>query len=95
MNRNRLLAALVCANLVLLFCFAAFALSPRTALAQETGLAGNYLMVTGEVQEGYDVLYMIDMKSRLLHSFYYDRTARQLQYMDRANLDKDFRNNKD
>lgn len=95
MNRNRILAALVCANLVLLLCIAAYNLSPRTAFAQETGLAGNYLMVTGEVQEGYDVLYMIDMKARLLHAFYYDRTARQLSYMDRASLDKDFRNNKD
>lgn len=95
MNRKQIVAGLIVLNLALFAGLVMRALPTNSAFAQETGLAGNYLMVTGDVQEGYEVLYMIDMKSRLLHVFYYDRTSRQMQYMDRASLEKDFRNNKD
>lgn len=95
MQRSRLIGGLVGLNLALLFCLVGYAVAPRTAVAQDTSLAGNYMMVTGEVQEGFEALYMIDMKSRTLHAFVYDRTGRQLVYLDRASLERDFRNNKD
>ncbi len=92
MNKSTLLALLICLNLVLLTGIV-LALCPLpTAYAQGTGLAGNYMIVAAEIQDSYDALYLIDMKERLLHAFYYDRGTRKLEYGGLRNLERDFRN---
>lgn len=95
MSKSTCVALLVCLNLVLLtaLCLASYSLP--TAAAQGTGLAGNYLMISGEIQSDYDALYIIDIRSRALHSFYYDKGRRQLVYSDWRDLEKDFRANRD
>jgi hypothetical protein len=95
MSRNTWLALLVCLNLLLLTGILLFAYSPPTALAQGAGLAGNYLAVTGEIQNEYDALYLIDLRSRTLHVFCYDRTTRQLAHRGYRSLERDFRQNRD
>ncbi|HUU95842.1 MAG TPA: hypothetical protein VM487_08875 [Phycisphaerae bacterium] len=95
MNKRTCLSLLVCVNLVLLTAIVLFAYSPPAALAQGTGLAGNYLVVTGEIQNEYDALYLIEMRSRTLHVFYYDKTRKELYYSDVRSLERDFRHNRD
>jgi len=95
MNKRTCLALLVCVNLVLLTAIVLFTYSPPAALAQGTGLAGNYLVVTGEIQNEYDALYLIEMRSRTLHVFYYDKTRKELYYSDVRSLERDFRQNRD
>ena len=94
MNKRTCLSLLVCVNLVLLTAIVLFAYSPPTALAQGTGLAGNYLVVAGEIQNEYDALYLIEMRSRTLHVFYYDKTRKELFYSDVRSLERDFRHNR-
>ena len=94
MSKNAWLALLVCVNVGLLaaVCFTAYALP--AAAAEGTGLAANYLMVSGEIQDQYDALYLLDQHERTLHAFYWDKARRELLYTDSRDLDRDFRNNR-
>ncbi|MBU0638249.1 MAG: hypothetical protein KKB50_05235 [Planctomycetes bacterium] len=92
MSKNACLSLLVCLNLVLLTALALAAYSPPQALAQGTGLAGNYLVVTGEIQNEYDGLYIVDLRDRTLHGFYFDRGTKKLRYSGFRDLESDFRN---
>ena len=93
MSKSTALAGLVCLNLFLLtaLCLASYSLP--TAAAQGTGLAGNYMMVSGEIQDEYDALYVVDLRARTLHAFYWDKGRKQLVYSDWRSLERDFRNN--
>ena len=95
MAKNTWLALLVCVNLVLLTAVCLVSYSPPAALAQGTGLSRNYLMVSGEIQDQHDALYVIDLRERTLHAFSWDRARRQLIYADWRDLERDFRNNRD
>lgn len=94
MSKNTWLALLVTLNLVLVAGLVLTATSPKAALAQGTGLAGDYLVVAGEVQDSHDAVYMIDMRSRILHVLYYDRGTKRLKYGQARDLERDFRNNR-
>ena len=92
MKKESCIAALVCANGALLAGIILQTLPQNTALAQGTGLAGNYIAVTGEVQDQFDALYVIDLKNHILHAFQYDRGQRMNAYVDSRSLKRDFRN---
>jgi hypothetical protein len=94
MNRNAVLTLLICVNLILLTGVVFVTASPRVATAQPTGLAGNYLTVTGEIQEEFDALYLIDLSERTLHAFYFRKGTNDLQYAGYRNLELDFRHNR-
>ncbi|MFH1748123.1 MAG: hypothetical protein ABIG44_13890 [Planctomycetota bacterium] len=95
MAKSTVISVMVCLNLVLLtvICLASYSLP--TATAQGTGLAGNYIMVSGEIRDEYDALYVIDLRTRTLHAFYWDQGRRELIYSDWRDLERDFRNNRD
>jgi len=95
MVKNIVLAILVCANLGLLAGIVLQASAPSLALAQATGLAGNYLAVAGEIRDQYDALYLLDVKARRLHAFYYDVGRRELTYVGNRDLERDIRHNRD
>ncbi len=92
MNKSTLIALLVCINLVLLTGLILATYSAPAALAQGTGLAGNYILVSGEIQNPYDALYLLDLKTRMLHAFKWDRSTKRLEYRDVRDLERDFRN---
>ncbi len=92
MKSNGWLTVLVCVNLVLLTALIVLGLPPRTAVAQGTGLAGNYLVVAGEIQDEFDALYLIDLHERTLHTFYYNKGSTEIQYAGFRSLERDFRN---
>lgn len=93
MQSNRILAALLCLNLVLAAVLVLHSLPPRTAAAQGTGLGGNFLAVTGEIQSEFDALYLMDLQNRTLHVFYFQKGSQDLQYAGYRDLERDFRNN--
>jgi len=92
MNKRICLALLVCVNALLLTGIVLKSYALPAALAQGTGLAGNYLTVAGEVRDQYDALYMIDTRARILHAFYFDIGSKRLKYADSRDLERDFRN---
>ncbi len=94
MKKDHWIAALVCANVALLAALALATTAPKSALAQATGLAGNYMAVAGEVQDEFDALYLVDLKSHILHAFQFDRGKKQLEYVDSRDLRRDFRNDR-
>ena len=91
MLKRLLLGALVCVNLVLLTALVFASYQPPTAFAQE-GLSGDYVVVSGEIQSNFDGLFVLDLKTRKLHAFYYERAGRELAYGGFRDLDLDFRN---
>jgi hypothetical protein len=93
MTKTTWIAALLCVNLVLLTAAILIAVPPKTALAQGTGLAGNYLVVSGQIQSQFDALYLIDLRERTLHVFYFVRGSRDLRWAGYRDLERDFRNN--
>lgn len=95
MKKESWIAMLVCANVALLAGIVLWTLPQKTALAQGTGLAGNYMAVAGEVQDQFDALYVVDMKNHILHAFQFDRGKRQLNYVDSRDLKRDFRNDRE
>jgi hypothetical protein len=94
-SKQRWLALLICVNLVLLTAIVLVGTTPPVARAQGTGLAPNYMMVAGEIQDQHDALYVIDVKDRVLFAFEFDRTDRTLVPRDARDLERDFRRNRD
>jgi len=95
MKKSTCVALLVCVNLVLLTGVIVVSYEPPAALAQGTGLAANFMMVAGEIQDQYDALYIIDLRHRTLHAFQFDRGTKALEYKDWRDLRLDFRNEGD
>lgn len=92
MHRTPLLAALICVNIVLLGGLVTAISSPNAAQAQ-VSLAHNFVVVSGEAQDEFDVIYLIDNQTRFLHAFYFDRTSRNLKWAGYRDLELEFRNN--
>lgn len=93
MTKSTWLTVLICVNLILLTGVVLVGHTPRAAVAQTTGLAGNYLVVTGEIQDQFDAIYLINLRERTLHVFYFIKGSNDLQWAGYRSLDLDFRNN--
>lgn len=94
MSKTTCLSLLVCVNLVLLTALVLCSHSPPAAYAQGASLAGDYLVVAGEIQDQHDAIYIIDLRNRLLHVLYFDRGTKLLRYAASRDLELDFRHNR-
>ena len=94
MTKNTWLVLLACVNLVLLTGIVLCSHTPPAAYAQGTSLAGDYMVVAGEIQDQHDALYIIDVRNRLLHVLYFERGRKQLRYAASRDLERDFRHNR-
>lgn len=94
MTKKAVLGLLICVNVALLAGLVLATTAPSSANAQATGLSGNYMVVSGEVRDEFDALYVVDMRVRVLHAFIYDRGAKRLQLADSRDLERDMRNNR-
>ncbi len=92
-SKSTWLALLICLNLLLITGIALVGYTPRVAMAQGTGLAGNYMIVSGEIQDEFDALYLIDLPERTLHVFYFIKGSKEIQWAGYRDLERDFRNN--
>ncbi len=90
-QRNMWLAVLVCINLLLLTGMIVIGAPPRAATAQGAGLSGNYLVVAGQIQSQFDALYLLDLRERALHVFFFQKGSRNLEYGGFRDLERDFR----
>lgn len=80
---------LVCVNVLLLAMILVAAL-PQ-AQAQSIRGANNYLLMTGQIEKDYDVIYVMDLASRRLVAWQFNRTDRKLiRFRGGRNLAKDF-----
>ena len=97
MKRNVLLGGLLMLNIGLLLGLVSATAPPKSAMASmlqdaAPGLSSNYMVVSGEVQDQFDALYVLDVKTRALYAFVWDRGARQFQLKAARDLQRDFRN---
>ena len=67
MNKRTLVTLLIGLNLFLFTALVLTAYQPSSAQAQAVGGASNYMMLTGEVQQDADVLYLFDLANRNIH----------------------------
>lgn len=87
-----LIILLVGINLALLAALLLVNPGPSIALAQAVPQAGNYVMVTGKIQDDFDAIYLVDLNSRTLHGFTVKNTTpHKLEYHGYRSLLADFR----
>ncbi len=89
-HRDVWLAVLVCVNVVLLTGMVVVGAPPRAASAQAAGLAGNYLAVAGQIQSEFDAIYLLDLRERALHVFFFQKGSHNLEYGGFRDLERDF-----
>jgi hypothetical protein len=70
-----IIAALVCLNAALLLALV-FGAGTQKAYGQVIG--ANYLLMTGHVNEDNDAVYVLDLASRRLAAWRWDKTAKRL-----------------
>jgi hypothetical protein len=92
MTKTAGVTLLVCVNLLLLTGIVVFGIPPKAASAQPTGLAGNYAIVAGQIQAQFDALYLMDLRDRTLHIFYFMKGSNELRWAGYRDLERDFRN---
>lgn len=91
MSRQTILLLLVAANLALLTALVLSAYSPPAAWAQGTGRSGDYILVSGRAQASRDVVYLFDLRNRLLHVFAaVPGRPVNVAHMDTRDLTRDF-----
>jgi len=81
-------------NLVLLVALLVEALALPKAAAQPAAadVGDRFLVVTGEIQDGYDAVYMIDTVAKRLYTLTMSRTGQNRAVLrDIRNLEADFR----
>ncbi len=93
MSRKSLITMLVGANLLLLSVLIVAHTEPKKAHAQVAPAAQKYVMVAGEINDGADALYIIDLSRRALHVFVPNRVMndRRMIYAGARDLARDFR----
>lgn len=87
--KKAILVALVCLNAALAAVLVFQAAAP--AHAQVIGGGSNYVVVTGPIGTNTDALYVLDLASRRLRGFYFDRNAKKLvPTADGRDMKRDF-----
>jgi hypothetical protein len=93
MTKRALIVLLVGVNLVLLATLILAGWHLPAAYAQAAPLGQNYVLITGQVNDNSDALYMVDVSQRRLHAFIPNRDLnnRRAFYVGFRDLQRDFR----
>jgi hypothetical protein len=92
MHRSSWLVLLVGVNLVLLAVLVLSLYHPPAAYGQAMGFSGNYILVSGQVDQGHDAVYLFDLQHRMLHVFQSTRGRPvAIRHADSRDLTRDFR----
>lgn len=93
MSKRGYIVLLVGVNLLLLSTLILASWRLPRAYAQAAPLGQNYAMVAGEIRDGVDALYVIDLPRRLLHVFIpnRDQNNRRIFHDGIRDLQRDFR----
>ena len=65
--------------------------SNEPAYAQHAYLDTDYILITGQIANDWDAVYIIDLKREELASFRFDRTQKRLIPYRKRNLTTDFK----
>jgi len=84
-----LIVALVCVNIVLAAMLINF--NVTQAQAQTERGANNFILATGRIESGFEAVYVIDLKSRRMAAWRFDRTAKKLVPYKGRDLATDFK----
>jgi len=87
--KKALLVALVCINVAVLV--ALVGVNLRRADAQVSRGGSDYIMVTGKIEAAFDAIFVVDLKSRRLAAWRFDRTAKRLVPYKGRQLESDFK----
>ncbi len=91
--KQMIIVALVCLNAALLVALV-FGTGTQAAEAQVIGGGTNYVMLTGEIRQDYDVVYIVDLGKRRLAALRFDKKGGlkngQLVPMGTRDLPRDF-----
>ncbi len=74
--KKALIVALVCINILLVAVLVNF--NATKAQAQTERGANNYIMVTGRVESSFEAVWLLDLKTRKLGAWRFDRTRKIL-----------------
>lgn len=88
--KKTVIIALVCVNVALLASLMLWATTPK-ANAQVLRGGADYLLMTGHIGSDWDAVYIIDMGSRRLLAWQFDKTKKRLVPIRGRQLKNDFR----
>ncbi len=92
LSKRSIIVGLVGLNLFLLAAVILSSYELPTAYAQKMGAGGNFIAVTCEVDESYDVFYIVDLSNRRMHAIVPSRTpSGSPQVGATRDLERDFR----
>lgn len=74
--KKALIVALVCVNIVLVAMLINF--NVNNAQAQTERGANNFILTTGRIESGFEAVYVIDLKTRKMGAWRFDRNAKKL-----------------
>ena len=87
--KQALLVALACLNAALLVALV-FHAGAQPAQAQVIGGGANYLVLTVEAAQYYDALYVLDLATRQLAVWKFDKRTNRLVFVTKRLLPRDF-----
>lgn len=85
------IVALICVNIGLLALFAFQAVQPAQGQDDIYFRRTNYILVTGQIQTGYDAVYVIDVAAQRLGVWRFDLSTKRLVAFRGRELGNDFR----
>lgn len=86
--KKTLIVSLVCVNVVLLA--AVIAVNMGRAEAQILRGGNDYIMVTGKIEQAFDAVFVIDLRTRKLAAWRFDRTTKRMRPYKGRTLKADF-----
>lgn len=87
--KNALIVAMVCLNLVLVAVLVFHANAPE-ASAQVRSRDAEYSAITGKIGDNWDVVYVLDVRTRRLGAWVFNRTTKRLDPYFGRDLTRDF-----
>ncbi len=86
--KRAVIVALIVVNVGLAAALIAGAVAP--AQAQTIRGANDFLMMTAKIEQNYDAVFVLDMQSRRLAAWQFDRTAKRMKPFKGRLLTTDF-----
>ena len=89
-SRDRLLVILICLNVVLLTFVVASNIPGPQAYAQLSGANSDYVLITGEISQSKQVVWIIKSNSGLLTNCIFDNNRQSVEFGDVIDMNIDF-----
>ncbi|MBN1344786.1 MAG: hypothetical protein JXQ73_18985 [Phycisphaerae bacterium] len=83
MNKRAIIVALVGVNLLLAGGLILMAYEPPSAYAQGVGRGGNYVMVSGRIEESLDALYVLNLDRQVVDVVLVNKQGNQPEIVGR------------